>query len=338
MKSEKTLIIAEAGVNHNGNIQIALDLINAASDCGADIIKFQTFKANNLILKNTKKTDYQIINTKSSSSQYEMLKSLEITELMHEKILNHCIKKNIEFLSSAFDIEDLEYLVKLGIKRIKVPSGEITNLPYLEKVATYDLPIIVSTGMSNMNEIKECHEILRSSGINNNKLTFLHCTSNYPAKLSTINLNAMKLISDTLNVTVGYSDHSSQNETSITAVALGAKIIEKHITLDKNLDGPDHKASSEPYEFRSLVQSIRMVEEALGKKEKLANPIELKNALLVRKSIVAAQLIKKGELFSKNNLTTKRPGNGVSPMLWYSIIGNKASKDYKINEQISYEN
>ena len=337
MKIKKTLIIAEAGVNHNGNIKYALDLINAASDCGADIIKFQTFKAKEIILENTKKTSYQLRNTGSDDNQFQMLKSLEMSDLMHEKIINHCYKKNIEFLSSGFDISDLEYLVKLGIKRIKIPSGEITNLPYLEKVASFKLPTIVSTGMSNMSEIEEAYQALTKHGLNNNKLTFLHCTSNYPAKLNSIHLKAMRLIADTLNVRIGYSDHSSRNETSIAAVALGAEIIEKHITLDKSLKGPDHKASIEPFEFEKLVTSIRIVEQVLGDEEKLPNSIELKNASLVRKSIIAAIPIKKGELFSIRNLTTKRPASGLSPMLWHKIIGKKSNKNYQTDELINYE-
>ena len=337
MKQKKVLIIAEAGVNHNGKIERAFELIDAAVDCGADIIKFQTFKANSLILKNTKKTRYQLENTQTNNNQYEMLKSLEISDLMHNKIFSYCLKKNIEFLSSGFTINDLDYLVKLGIQRIKIPSGEITNLPYLEKAATFGLPIIVSTGMSNINEVKQAYEILKLAGVKKNMLTFLHCTSNYPAKLNTINLKAMNLIAETLQVAIGYSDHSLENETSIAAVALGAKIIEKHITIDKNLDGPDHKASSEPDQFKKLVNSIRIVEKILGIKEKVPNTIEIENALLVRKSVVAAKLIKKGDILTTKNITTKRPGYGLSPMLWHKIVGKKATKDYQLNELINYE-
>jgi len=337
MEPKKTMIIAEAGVNHNGKIDVAIDLINAASDSGADIIKFQTFKASDLILENTKKANYQIQNTKSNNSQYEMLKSLEMSDLMHEKIVNHCTKKKIEFLSSAFDLKTLNYIVNLGIKRIKIPSGEITNLPYLELASTFSLPIIISTGMSNMKEIRASYDILKTNGISDKMLTFLHCTSNYPANLYSLNLKVIKHLSDKLNVAVGYSDHSSKNETSIVAVALGAEIIEKHITLDKNMEGPDHKASSEPHEFKNLVESIRIVEKILGKPEKKANSEELKNSLLVRKSIVTSKSIRKGELFTSKNLTTKRPGIGVSPMMWYKIIGNKATQDYKINEMIKYD-
>ena len=337
MKQDKVLIIAEAGVNHNGQIERAFQLVDAAVDCGADIIKFQTFKANSLILKNTKKTIYQIENTQTNISQYEMLKSLEINDLMHKKIFSYCFEKNIEFLSSGFTVDDLDYLVKLGVQRIKIPSGEITNLPYLEKAATFGLPIIVSTGMSNISEVKKAFEILKLAGARKDMLTFLHCTSNYPAKLNTINLKAMNLIAEQLEVAIGYSDHSLKNETSIAAVALGARIIEKHITIDKNLDGPDHKASTEPVQFKKLVNSIRVVEKILGAKEKLASTIEIENALLVRKSVVAAQNIKKGDLLTTKNITTKRPGHGLSPMLWYEIIGKKASKDYKVNEFINHE-
>ena len=263
-----------------------------------------------------------------------MLKSLEITKSMHEKIFDHCSKKNIEFLSSAFTNNDLEYLFNLGVKRIKIPSGEITNLPYLEKTATFGIPIIVSTGMSSIDEIKTSYKILMKSGVKKKMLTFLHCISDYPTKLDSINLKAMNLISEELMVDVGFSDHSIGNEAAIAAVALGAKIIEKHITLDKNLKGPDHKASTEPPEFKKLVESIRNVEKILGKKEKFANSSELENSFLVRKSIVASKNIKKGELLSSSNLTTKRPGKGLSPMLWHEIIGRKASKNYKIDEFI----
>lgn len=338
MNENKALIIAEAGVNHNGETNKALELVEVAAECGADIIKFQTFKAKDLILKNVMKTKYQIKNTRSTCSQYEMLKSLEMTEAMHEKIFDHCSKKNIEFLSSAFTNHDLDYLFNLGVKRIKIPSGEITNLPYLEKTATFGIPIIISTGMSSIEEIKTSYKILIKSGVKNKLLTFLHCISDYPTKLDSINLKAMNLISEELMVDVGFSDHSIGNEAAIAAVALGAKIIEKHITLDKNLKGPDHMASTEPPEFKKLVESIRKVEKILGRKEKFANSSELENSFLVRKSIVASKNIKKGELLSSSNLTTKRPGKGLSPMLWYEIIGKKASKDYKIDEFIIDEN
>ena len=337
MKQDKTLIIAEAGVNHNGKIDLALELINAASDCGADIIKFQTFKAEDLILKTTPKTKYQIKNTKSSESQFKMLKALEMSDMMHEKIVNHCLKKNIEFLSSAFDINSLKYLVNLGIKRIKIPSGEITNLPYLEKAASFRLPLIVSTGMSNLTEINNTYKFLKSCGIKNDMITFLHCTSEYPAELTSINLNAIKTISDYFKVSVGYSDHTIKKETSIAAVALGASVVEKHITLNKFLEGPDHKASSDPVEFKKMVNSIRIVEKILGDTKKKVHHTEIANAKLVRKSIVASKFIKKGDLFTHQNLTTKRPGTGLSPMKWYEIIGKRAHKNYRIDEMINYE-
>lgn len=337
MSNKNTIIIAEAGVNHNGSLDLALKLVDAAINAGADIIKFQTFKVENLILKDTKKTKYQIQNTNSNSSQYEMLKKLELSDLMHKSIKQYCDRKKIEFLSTAFSIEDLNYLVSLGIKRIKIPSGEITNLPYLERVASFNLPIILSTGMSTFNEVKEAYQILMSNGARSEILTILHSTSSYPAKLETVNLKAMSLLKEKLKVKIGYSDHTIGNETAIAAVSLGAEIIEKHITLDKKMEGPDHKASTHPLKFKDLVQSIRKVEQILGKRIKNPSQIEIENALLVRKSIVASQFIKKGDLFTEKNLTTKRPGLGVSPMLWYKVINKKATQDYKINELIYYE-
>lgn len=334
MNNKNVLIIAEAGVNHNGEIAKAFKLIDAAVEAGADIIKFQTFKANEMILPKTKNTKYQIKNANNNQSQYELLNSLELSNEMHLKIINYCNKKNIEFLSSAFSVESLDYLVKLGIKRIKIPSGEITNLPYLEKASSVGLPIIISTGMSTLSEVKDAYKILTASGLEKEKLTFLHCTSDYPANLDSINLKGMSLMAEDLLINIGYSDHSLSNETSISAVALGASVIEKHITIDKNLEGPDHTASLEPKEFKQLVKSIRKVEIILGKKQKIPNSVEIENSLLVRKSIVAAKFIKKGDFFSKANLTTKRPGYGLSPMLWNSVIGKKASKDYKLNELI----
>ena len=338
MKKDKIFIIAEAGVNHNGKLDLALQLIDLAISAGADIIKFQTFKAENLVLKTTKKAAYQIKNTNSNTSQYDMLKKLEISEQMHLKIKKYCDENKIEFLSTAFDIKELEYLVKLGIKRIKIPSGEITNLPYLEKAASFGLPILISTGMSTLEEVKDAFKILIKSGCVSDDLIFLHCTSNYPASLNSINLRAMKLIARELNVKVGYSDHTIENETSIAAVALGAKVIEKHITLDKKMFGPDHKASMEPSEFKKFVHSIRNVELLLGQKEKKPNNLEIKNSLLVRKSIVSSCDILKGEKFTSKNLTTKRPGTGLSPMMWYKVIGTKSKKQYLKDEFIDYDN
>lgn len=334
MENKKVLIIAEAGVNHNGEIEKAFKLIDAAVEAGADIIKFQTFKAHEMILPKTKSPEYQIKNVKVNKSQFELLNSLELTDEMHVKIINYCNKKNIEFLSSAFSIEGLDYLIKLGIKRIKIPSGEITNLPYLEKASLIGIPIIISTGMSTLSEVIDAYKILTASGLKKEYLTFLHCTSEYPAKLDSINLKGMTLMAEKLSVDIGYSDHSLYNETSISAVALGASIIEKHITIDKNLEGPDHIASLEPKEFKQLVNSIRNVEVILGQREKIPNDVEIKNMMLVRKSIVAAKIIKKGDFFSKTNLTTKRPGYGLSPMLWNNIIGKRATKNYKANEFI----
>jgi N,N'-diacetyllegionaminate synthase len=338
MDNEQTIIIAEAGVNHNGKLRYAIKLIDIALEAGADIIKFQTFKTEKLVLKSTKKAKYQVKNTKSNNTQYSMLKKLEMSDAMHQKIINYCNEKKIEFLSTAFNIEELDYLVNLGIKRIKIPSGEITNLPYLEKVASFGLPIIVSTGMSTLTEVCNAYEVLSKAGVNNNSMTFLHCTSNYPTKLNAVNLRAMKLIKDKLNVNIGYSDHTTENETSIAAVSLGAEIIEKHITLDCKMTGPDHKASIEPPKFKKLVQSIRKVEQLLGNEEKIPNTTEIENALLVRKSIVSSCSIKKGDKFTSENITTKRPGLGLSPMLWHKIIGTKSKKIYMKDQLIDYEN
>ena len=334
MENKKTLIIAEAGVNHNGKIGCAFKLVDVAVKAGADIIKFQTFNARNLVLKSAKKAEYQVKNTKSNSTHYSMLKELEMSNLMHKEIYNYCNKRKIEFLSTAFNIEELDYLVNLGIKRIKIPSGEITNLPYLEKAASFNLPLIISTGMSTMNEICDAYEILVKTGAKNNSMTFLHCTSNYPTKLKYVNLRAMNLIEDKLNVNIGYSDHTIENETSIAAVTLGAKIIEKHITLDRTMIGPDHKASIEPAKFNKLVQSIRKVELLLGISQKIPNIKEIENSLLVRKSIVSSCKITKGDKFTSKNITTKRPGIGLSPMIWHKVIGTKSKKNYMKNQLI----
>ena len=338
MVNKKTIIIAEAGVNHNGNISLALKLVDCAINAGADIIKFQTFNANNLILKHTPKTKYQIKNTNSDTSQYQMLKTLELSKSEHARIKKYCDKKNIEFLSTAFSLEELDYLVKLGIKRIKIPSGEITNLPYLEKAASFKLPIILSTGMSTFKEVQKAYQVLVNSGANFQALTILHCTSNYPAKIETVNLRAMNLFKEKFNVKVGYSDHTIGNETALAAVSIGAEIIEKHLTLDNAMEGPDHKASINPLEFKILVQSIRKIELILGQSLKQPNHIEIENSMLVRKSIVSSCKISKGEEFTLNNLTTKRPGTGLSPMMWYKVIGTKSKKNYMKDELIDYDN
>ena len=329
------LIIAEAGVNHNGSLSIAKELVDAAKHSGADIIKFQIFKAKDLVNQNTKKADYQIINTESNETQFEMLRKLELTFKEQEELKMYCDNKNIEFLASGFDLKSLEFIKNLDLKRYKIPSGEITNLPYLRFVGTQNKPIILSTGMANISEIKEALDILNISGAKSEEITLLHCTTEYPAPLKEINLRAMETMRKTFSIKVGYSDHSMGFEVSIAAVAMGASIIEKHLTLDRNLAGPDHKASLEPKEFCDLVKFIRNTSIALGSYEKKISNSELSNCMVVRKSIFAKKNIKKGELFSNDNLCTKRPGKGLSPMIWDQLIGKPSPKNFNVDDLIS---
>ena len=332
----KTIIIAEAGVNHNGDIETAKRLIDAAADSGVDYIKFQTFKADRIVTKNAKKADYQIKNQdKSDDSQFNMLKKLELTEKDHYKLIEHCKKNKIKFMSSAFDIEGLKLLNKLNLDFFKIPSGEITNYPYLNEISKFNKKVILSTGMSNINEIKTALDILTSKKVSLNQITVLHCNTEYPTCFSDVNLNAMINIKNTFNVNIGYSDHTLGIEVPIAATALGAKVIEKHFTLDRNMPGPDHAASLNPIELKSMVKSIRNIENALsGTGLKTPSNNELKNIIPARKSIVAKFKINKGEKFSIENLTTKRPGNGICPMKWNDIIGKKAIKNYEIDDMI----
>lgn len=328
------LIIAEAGVNHNGSISLAKELVESAKSSGADVIKFQLFSANDLVVPNTRKANYQLNNDKLNESQLEMLQKLELSFEQHLELKSYCYKKNIEFLSSGFDLESLNYIKRLNLKRYKIPSGEITNLPYLRFVGSQNKPIILSTGMSNMSEINLALNELVNVGAKKEDITVLHCTSEYPAPLSDINLKAMNTIKNKLNIKVGYSDHTLGKEVSLAAVALGADVIEKHLTLDRNFEGPDHKASLEPYEFKELVQCIRNITLSLGCSEKKVSKSEFKNLSIVRKSLVAKKYIKKGELFSAENLCSKRPGTGISPMKWDQIVGIRANKNYEINDLI----
>ena len=332
----KTIIIAEAGVNHNGDIVTAKRLIDAAADSGVDYIKFQTFKADRIVTKNAKKADYQIKNQdKSNDSQFNMLKKLELTEKDHYKLIEHCKKNKIKFMSSAFNIEGLKLLNKLNLDFFKIPSGEITNFPYLNEISKFNKKVILSTGMSNINEIKAALDILTSKKVSLNQITVLHCNTEYPTCFSDVNLNAMINIKNTFNVNIGYSDHTLGIEVPIAATALGAKVIEKHFTLDRNMPGPDHAASLNPIELKSMVKSIRNIENALsGTGLKTPSNNELKNIIPARKSIVAKFKINKGEKFSIENLTTKRPGNGICPMKWNDIIGKKAIKNYEIDDMI----
>lgn len=331
-----TLIIAEAGVNHNGNIEIAKQLIEAAADAGVDFVKFQTFKANSLVSKSAKKAEYQQKNINDEDdSQYSMLKKLELNKEMHFELINHCKECGIKFLSTGFDKESIDFLDKIDVPFFKIPSGEITNKPYLKHIASKQKPIILSTGMATITEIKDAINVLVCEGVSIDKITVLHCNTEYPTPMKDVNLKAMLNIGSELGVTFGYSDHTNGIEIPIAAVALGAKVIEKHFTLDRTLPGPDHKASLEPDELKAMVKAIRNVEIAIsGSGIKEPSPSEIKNKDIARKSIVASRKILKGELFSEENLCVKRPGNGVSPMLWDYAIGKKAIKDFQEDELI----
>jgi N,N'-diacetyllegionaminate synthase len=331
------LIIAEAGVNHNGDIEIAKSLIDAAVESKVDIVKFQTFSADRQVTKNAGKAKYQIETTDKNETQHSMLKKLELSVEMHIELINYCKKRNIEFISTAFDIQSVNLLQKLGQRLFKIPSGEITNFPYLEHIGKIGKPIILSTGMSTLNEIKIALEILQKSGTSKELITVLHCTTSYPVPMSDVNLLAMKSIKDEFQVEVGYSDHTLGIEIPIAAVVLGAKVIEKHFTLDRNLPGPDHKASLEPNELQEMIRTIRNVEQAMGDGIKKMTPSEAENRDIVRKSLVAIKEIKKGEIFTRENLSTKRPGNGMSPMNWNLIIGKSSKHNYEVDELIKDE-
>lgn len=331
----RTLIIAEAGVNHNGDIQLAKKLIDAAANAGVDYVKFQTFNSKKLVSKKAQKADYQKENTsKINESQLEMLQKLELTKEMHLELIQYCNLKKIKFLSTGFDLESIEFLNQLNIDLFKVPSGEITNLPYLRKISGLGKPIIISTGMADMHEIKEALSVLTLEGVKIEDITILHCNTEYPTPMCDVNLNAMNTIGETLGVAIGYSDHTLGIEIPIAAVAMGATVIEKHFTLDKSMDGPDHKASLEPNELKAMVSAIRNIEVALGHGIKEPSESEKKNKTIARKSIVANKNIKKGELFNNENLAAKRPGKGISPMKWDYIIGTEASKNYKEDDLI----
>ncbi len=330
----RTLIIAEAGVNHNGDIKMAKTLIDVAADSGADLVKFQTFKADRLVSERAEKADYQIAATNSSESQHDMLRKLELTESMHHELIAHCASKKIGFFSTGFDIESLNLLIRLGQNLFKIPSGEITNLPYLRHIGKLNATVILSSGMSNMNEIDAAIKVLEESGTPRSKITVLHCTTSYPVPMSDVNLRAMQSIQNKFNVSVGYSDHTLGIEIPIAAVALGATVIEKHFTTDRSQPGPDHKASLEPVELKSMIDGIRAVELALGDGIKRVMPSEIANLGIARKSIMASQQINAGEIFTEGNLTTKRPGTGISPMDWNKFIGRAAKRDYLADEFI----
>lgn len=329
-----TLVIAEAGVNHNGDLDMARRLVEVAARSGADFVKFQTFKAERLVTRGAAKADYQRQLTGERESQYEMIRRLELTPEMHGELIEHCRQNGIRFLSTGFDIESLDLLKDLGIPLFKIPSGEITNLPYLEHIGGFGVPIILSTGMSNLEEIGAALKVLTDAGTPRDQITVLHCNTEYPTPMRDVNLRAMLTIRDAFGVKVGYSDHTSGIEIPIAAVALGAAVIEKHFTLDRTLPGPDHQASLEPEELQAMVAAIRHIEQALGDGEKRPSPSEAKNIAIVRKSLVAACPIRAGEPFTRLNLAVKRPGNGISPMRMSEVIGTIAARDYQMDEVI----
>ena len=332
---KRTLIIAEAGVNHNGDIAKAKALIDKGAEAGVDYVKFQTFKAGNLVTKQAKRAAYQDKNTQDNDSQYEMLKKLELSQKDHQELIDYCVQKGVQFLSTGFDFESLEFLAGLGITIAKIPSGEITNLPYLRQVANLFPEVILSTGMANITEIKDAVKVLTDNGVSKDKITVLHCNTEYPTPMEDVNLKAMLHIQRELGVPVGYSDHTLGIEVPIAAVALGATVIEKHFTLDKTLPGPDHKASLEPEELKAMVMAIRNVEKAIGGSGlKEVSKSEVKNKPIARKSIVAATKIAQGEVFTPKNLTIKRPGTGISPMRWDEVIGKKAKQDFQEDDLI----
>ena len=328
------LIIAEAGVNHNGDINIAKRLIEVAAESGADLVKFQTFHADRLAVRSAPKAGYQVKSTDSNDSQYNMLRRLELSYEMHEELIAHCEASDIGFFSTGFDVESIDMLVSLGQDRFKIPSGEITNLPLLRHIGSYGQPIILSTGMADLDEIEVALVILETAGTPRQRITILHCTTEYPTPMKEVNLRAMLTIRDTFNVAVGYSDHTQGIEVSNAAVSLGASVIEKHFTLDRNMDGPDHKASLEPHELTLMIDGIRKIELALGDGKKTPSPSEIKNINIARKFIVASKFIKSGELFSNSNIIAKRSGKGISPIRWHEVIGQKAKKDFQEDEII----
>lgn len=329
-----TLIIAEAGVNHNGDLEMARRLVEVAAQSGADFVKFQTFKADRLVTRQAAKADYQRQLTAKDESQYDMIRRLELTPEMHVELMEHCRRQGIRFLSTGFDIESLDLLADFDIPLFKIPSGEITNLPYLQHIGRMGKPVILSTGMADMAEIGAALKVLEQAGTPLEQITVLHCNTEYPTPMRDVNLRAMLSIRDAYDVQVGYSDHTAGIEVPIAAVALGATVIEKHFTLDRNLPGPDHQASLEPDELKAMVAAIRNVEAALGDGVKRPSVSEAGNIPIVRKSLVAACTIRAGEPFTLDNLAVKRPGTGISPMRLNEILGRVAEQDFRTDEQI----
>lgn len=332
----RTLIIAEAGVNHNGDLGLAKKLIAAAAEAGADLVKFQTFTAKNLVSASAPKADYQKKTTESNESQLEMIQKLELSREDHTVLIEECRLKGIGFFSTAFDFQSFDLLMELGcLEQIKIPSGELTNLPLLRYMSRFGKPLMLSTGMANLGEIEAAIEAVGAAGTPRSLITVLHCTTEYPTPMEDVNLRAMVAMKSAFGVNTGYSDHTQGIEVAIAAVALGATIIEKHFTLDRNLPGPDHKASLEPHELKAMVEGIRNVERALGDGVKRPSPSELKNKPIARKSVVAIRPISTGEAFSAENIGAKRPGTGLSPMLWDEIVGRTAPKDFAVDELIT---
>jgi len=331
---KNVFIVAEAGVNHNGSLALAKKLVAAAKIAGADAVKFQTFKASSLAAASAPKAAYQVRTTGSSDSQFQMLKKLELGGLAHKVLWDYCRKLGIRFLSSPFDPESVDFLLKLGLHIIKVPSGEITNLPYLRKVGAARRKIILSTGMATLKETGAALKVLTTAGTARRNIVLLHCSTEYPAPMKDVNLSAMLTLAKKFKVRVGYSDHTEGIEVSVAAAALGAEVIEKHLTLDRKMKGPDHKASLEPREFRDMVKAIRNIEAALGNGIKRPSLCELRNAKVVRKSLTAIKSIAKGEAFSRDNIAPMRPAGGMSPMLWDKVIGCQAPSRFQPGEKV----
>ena len=327
-------IIAEAGINHNGSLDIALQMVDVAAAAGADAVKFQTFKAEKVIAVHAPKANYQRETTDSGESQLEMVRKLELDETAHIRLLTRCQEKGIQFLSTPFDLDSIDLLVRLGLNIFKIPSGEITNLPYLRKLGALNKQLILSTGMANLGEIEDALGVLTDSGTPLENIIVLHCNTEYPTPFEDVNLRAMQTIGHAFGVTTGYSDHTPGIEVAIAAVAMGAVVIEKHFTLDRNLPGPDHKASLEPDELKAMVLAIRNIEKALGNGIKRPSPSEAKNKTIARKSLVATQSIKIGERFGADNITAKRPSAGISPMRWDEVLGQLSQKDYEKDDLI----
>lgn len=330
----RTLIIAEAGVNHNGDLGLARQLIDAAAQAGADLVKFQTFNASRQVTRVAKKADYQTQTTDGNESQHDMLQRLELTEAMHHELIAHCATRSIGFFSTGFDIQSIDLLLRLGQDHFKIPSGEITNLPYLRHIGQLGKNTMLSTGMATLSDIEAAIDVLEQAGTPRFNITVLHCTTEYPTPMVEVNLRALQSIQAAFGVAVGYSDHTQGIEVATAAVAMGATVIEKHFTLDRNLLGPDHQASLEPAQFKAMVVAIRNIEAALGDGIKRLTPSEARNKPVARKSLVANQAIRAGEVFNAQNITAKRPGTGISPMRWDEVIGRRAPRDFALDELI----